>query len=272
MHSSPPVAIIGGSGFNSFLKMPENDRLIASSTTKTCETPYGSPSAAIEMMTLNAGNTLAFLARHGQPHLIPPHLIPYRANLFALKKLGCEHIIAINAVGGIHPDMLTPTQIVIPDQIIDYTYGREHTYYDYSVDKDENSLPHKINPYLGDPIDHIEFGHPLCNELRQRLIKSAEQAKITISTTATYGCTQGPRLESHAEIKKLAKDGCDIVGMTAMPEAALAKELGMSYACLALVVNPAAGCTDQVITMSDIQQAMNKGMQYVMRILKCLTN
>ncbi len=253
------IGLIGGSGLNTFFAED-------SSSEKSIETPYGVPSAAIQLDRIH-GNKIAFLARHGQPHRYPPDKIPYRANLFALKKLGCEKIIAVNAVGGIHPDMQAPTHIVLPDQLIDYTYGREHSYYDASPESPER-LPTAINPYLTQALDHIEFGQPFCENLRQQLITSAHYCDLSCSATATYGCTQGPRLETEAEIRKLTQDGCDIVGMTAMPEAALAKELGMSYASVCLVVNPAAGCSDQPITMNQLHQAMIDGMGNIKRLVK----
>lgn len=237
------IGIIGGTGLNK-LKGLEISR------TQWMDTPFGDPSSAISFGSIN-GVEIAFMARHGAPHQIPPHLINYRANLSALAQAGVDKIIAVNAVGGIHQS-LGPAEIAIPDQIIDYTYGRDHTIFD-----GRNNV-----------LDHVDFTHPYSNELRELLISSAEREKISVLESGVYGATQGPRLESSAEIKRLKNDGCDMVGMTGMPEAALARELAIDYACLALSVNWAAGLSDSVITMSDIEKAIEKGMNSVHAILR----
>ena len=193
---------------------------------------------------------MLFLARHGHPHRIPPHEVNYRANLWALRQAGATHVIAINAVGGITDNLKTGC-FCIPDQIIDYTSGREHTLY-------EGELDH---------VTHVDFSYPYDEALRKRLIAAVAACGYNCSNSGVYGCTQGPRLETSAEITRMERDGCDIVGMTGMPETVLARELGLSYACLALVVNPAAGKSTGVITMTQIDAALNVGMSKAKIIL-----
>ncbi len=243
------LAIIGGTGFSDFSEL-------SILRTENIETPYGLPSASIIIGEL-AGKEIAFLARHGEKHTIAPHKINYRANLWALKSIGVKNIIAIAAVGGINP-AIPPKKIIIPDQIIDYTYSRKHTFFE------EES----------DGVTHIDFTRPYCEELRQQLIDITKQQNIDVFKGGTYGATQGPRLETAAEIKRMDRDGCDIVGMTGMPEAALAKELGLCYATLALCVNWAAGITKSEITMEEIQQSIKEGMisinQALLRFIKTM--
>lgn len=238
-------AIIGGTGLTEFTE------LVNKKVHENIITELGQPSSNIIEGEMN-DQRLLFLARHGHPHAVPPHKINYRANLLALQSLGADHIIAVNAVGGIHEDAIAG-HISVPHQIIDYTHGRETTYFD-GVFK---------------PLDHIDFSHPYDETLRQKLIKAtAKQAlKHGYSDSSVYGATQGPRLESIAEIKRLENDGCDLVGMTGMPEAALARELNIPYASLCLVVNPAAGKSDALITMEDIRQVITTGMQDIKGII-----
>ncbi|WP_432740491.1 S-methyl-5'-thioinosine phosphorylase [Methylobacter sp. G7] len=235
------LAIIGGTGLTqlSDLNIIKQEEL---------NTPYGSPSA--EFVTGELNNTrIIFLARHGDPHSIAPHKINYRANIWGLKQLGVGQIIAVAAVGGITSEMI-PAHIAIPDQIIDYSYGRQHTFFDDKA------------------VTHIDFTYPYSQKLRSRLISAARDANIKISPLGTYGCTQGPRLETAAEIQRMEKDGCDLVGMTGMPEAALAKELDMEYAAISVVANWAAGKTAGEITMAEIERHLHKGMANTAEILK----
>lgn len=236
------TAIIGGSGLTD-IKQLENVR------TEQALTPYGEPSADLVFGTLD-GHEIVFLARHGENHQIPPHKVNYRANIWALKEAGARNIIAVAAVGGIH-DATSPTRIVIPDQIIDYTYGREQTYFP----GDEHC------------VNHVDFTWPYCESLRQIVIDAASKANVDFIEKATYAATQGPRLESAAEIKRLAQDGCDIVGMTGMPETVLARELEVCYACIAIVANYAAGKSPGIITMEDIGHNLSRGMQQMFSFL-----
>ena len=237
------IAIIGGTGLDEFSAL-QNLR------SEKVSTPYGETSSVLKIGSID-GHELIFLPRHGEKHNIAPHNINYRANLWALKQQGITHIVAVNAVGGI-TDKMSPEKIVFPDQIIDYTYSREHTY------SDENASE----------ISHVDFSQPYSENIRQLLKQIASEQNIDFEATAVYGATQGPRLESVAEITRLQRDGCDIVGMTGMPEASLARELEIEYACCALVVNWAAGKDDDnVITMEVIEKHMQIGMASVCQLL-----
>jgi 5'-deoxy-5'-methylthioadenosine phosphorylase len=197
------------------------------------------------------GKEVVFLPRHGAGHTIPPHKVNYRANLWALKENGVEQLIAVNAVGGIRADMV-PGKLVIPDQIIDYTWSRINTYF-------EEGLSH---------VTHIDFTEPYCQSLRETLMACTAAAKLDVIGEGTYAATQGPRLETAAEINKLERDGCDLVGMTGMPEAALARELEICYACVAVVANMAAGRGDEAITMEMIERHLISGMADVRSLLE----
>ncbi len=221
------LAIVGGSGFARLAALSEPQSLMP-------DTPYGPISAPILRGRLR-GRECLFLPRHGEGHRLPPHRINYRANLWALHAQGAHRVVGLAAVGGIAPE-LGPRAFAVPDQIVDYTYSRDHTYSD------------------GDsgPVLHVDFTQPYCPELRQSLLDACARAGVPAAGRATYGATQGPRLESAAEIARLERDGCDLVGMTGMPEAALARELGLCYASLAFVVNWAAGKGEGAIAMEEI--------------------
>ncbi len=245
------LAIIGGSGFYSLAEKDDIPEALS------IPTPYSA--APVKIQRGNISNTkVFFIARHGEDHSIPPHKINYRANLWALKELGVKQIIAVNAVGGIQTEM-EPGQIVMPDQIIDYTYGREQTFFDglnHNGLSEENSLE-----------NHIDFTFPYDQKIRNNISALSKKLNLSIMDIATYACTQGPRLETVAEVSKLRNDGCDIVGMTGMPEAALARELEMNYVCLALVVNKAAGLGEELITITEIQKVMNVGIVKIRNLL-----
>ena len=236
------LAFIGGTG----LTRMDNLRII---NTHTVETRFGSPSAPVVEGELDGQNVL-FLARHGDPHVLLPHQVNYRANLAALKEAGATAIVAANAVGGITAQAPTGA-LVLPDQIIDYTYGREMTLFD---DLDE-------------PLVHVDFSWPFDVTLRNALKARLAAAELSWNDGGCYGATQGPRLETAAEIARLERDGCDIVGMTGMPEAVLARELGLPYAMLSLVVNPAAGKSTHEITMAEIEAVIHDGMANVRQLL-----
>ena len=217
------TAIIGGTGFRQIAGF-------AVERTQRITTPCGEPSAALVFGRCRE-RSLVFLSRHGAAHIIPPHRINYRANIHALKQIGIKRIIALAAVGGISPD-INAQSIVVPHQIIDYTWGRAHTFFE---DGSEG-------------IEHIEFSKPYSETVRKQIIAAAQSAGVEIIERGVYAVTQGPRLETTAEIDRLERDGADVVGMTAMPEAALAKELGIDYATLAMVVNLAAGRGEDIST------------------------
>ena len=239
---SKTLAIIGGSG------LTQLDDLTISNA-HDLQTPYGSPSAPV-LEGVFKGRRVLFLARHGHPHKIPPHKVNYRANLWALQNLYATDVVAVNAVGGITENMVT-RQLVVPDQMIDYTGGRDHTFFD-----GDNGV-----------VTHVDFSFPYSEELREMLIHSGLAKNLSVIGRGTYGCTQGPRLETAAEIKRMERDGCDVVGMTGMPEAILARELKLNYACLSLVVNPAAGKSQSVITIKQIEEALEQGMDDAISLL-----
>lgn len=239
------IALIGGSGLTELDGLELSDSLVVS-------TPYGAPSAPL-LKGRYAGRDVLFLARHGHPHRIPPHQVNYRANLWALREAGARAVIAVNAVGGIHPAM-GAGHLCVPHQLIDYTWGRASTFF-------EGELEH---------VTHIDFSHPYDASLREQLCRALRDCGEVFSERGVYACTQGPRLETAAEIVRLERDGCDIVGMTGMPEAALARELDLPYACLALVVNPAAGKSTELISMADIESELGRGMGRVRRVLAAL--
>lgn len=239
------LGIIGGTGVDELAGLQIVDSHQPS-------TPFGDPSRAIQEGLLD-GCRVFFLHRHGSPAAIPPHRVNYRANIWALQALGVTEIVAINAVGGIAPTM-QPGRLVIPDQLIDYTWGRDHTFDDGS----------------SGALQHIDFTEPYHRELHMTLVAVASELGIPCEETAVHGVTQGPRLETAAEIRKLARDGCDVVGMTGMPEAALARELGIAYACVCMVVNPAAGLADEPISLTTMRDILQREAGVVASLLRCL--
>lgn len=231
--SGVDFAVIGGTGLYQLAQLGDI-------TPHRVDTPYGAPSDAILSGRLEgrAGTgRVLFLARHGAGHTLPPHRVNYRANLWALRQLGARRIVAINAVGGI-TETMAPRRLALPDDLIDYTWGRAHTFHDGDGDS---------------PVEHVDLGQPYDPGLRQALLAAGTATGVALIDGGVYGATQGPRLETPAEIRRLARDGCDVVGMTGMPEAALARELGLAYASLAVVANWAAGCGDQAeITLAEV--------------------
>ncbi len=240
------LGIIGGSGLCRL-------ETLAEMRAKTLLTPYGDPSSSLIFGRLS-GLEVVFLARHGADHTLSPHQINYRANLAALRQSGVTHVIGVAAVGGITPSM-APQQLVLPDQIIDYTYGRAHTFFEQ-----------------GNKVAHVDFSYPYSERLRSRLMAAAVKAEIDLIDGGCYGCTQGPRLETVAEIQRMERDGCDLVGMTGMPEAVLARELEMEYVCLAVVVNWAAGKCQGIVSMTEIEGQLRSGMVKVRKLLDCFAS
>ncbi|SFS15265.1 5'-methylthioadenosine phosphorylase [Dyella sp. OK004] len=237
------LAVIGGSGLYSFPGL-EN------ATRHSVDTPFGPASGDVVIGDF-AGKRVAFMARHGESHTVPPHRVNYRANLWALHSLGARTVIGVNAVGGIRADM-GPRVIVVPDQVIDYTHGRYTSFCDVE----------------GAEVKHIDFSEPYTEALRRRLIVASGRAGVPVLDGGCYGATQGPRLETRAEITRMRRDGCDLVGMTGMPEAVLARELDIAYACLALVANFAAGCGDEAeISIEEIFAHLAAATAEVPRIL-----
>ncbi len=245
------LAIIGGSNLDNLTALEQVRRVVV-------ETPYGVPSGPLIFGKLKQ-REVVFLARHGENHQFPPHRINYRANLWALQEQRVTQIIAVATVGGITARFPAGT-LAVPDQIIDYTWGRDSTFFDGES---------RVNANV---VKHVDFTHPYDEILRLRILKAARLASVPIQNGATYATTQGPRLETAAEIQRLARDGADLVGMTAMPEAALARELGLSYAALALVVNAAAGTgvSAKGIDLAAAADLANTAMSGVLRILLTL--
>lgn len=237
------TAIIGGTGLTRLEHLTIEDR-------QTLSTPFGAPSAELVFGRLH-GQALVFLARHGDPHIVPPHKINYRANLWALREVGVSCILAVAAVGGIGAAM-APGKIAVPDDLIDYTHGRGHTFFEDELDA----------------VTHIDFSWPYTPWLREKLLTAAKVAGIAVIDGGVYGCTQGPRLETPAEIARLERDGCDLVGMTGMPEAALARELSIDYVCCAVVANWAAGKQSGEITLAEIEANLVAGMADLAAILQ----
>ncbi len=237
------LGIIGGTGFLEFEGLEVRAR-------REEKTAWGMPSGPVLEGVLEGGG-VAFLHRHGTPSRIPPHRINYRANICALAAAGCDRIVAVAAVGGIRPG-LVPGTLVIPDQIVDYTWGRGHTFFEDGLDA---------------PV-HVDFTAPYDVALADALACSAAKAGVTVTAGGTYACAQGPRFESAAEIDRLERDGCDVVGMTGMPEAALAREAGIAYAHLAVVVNEAAGRAPGPIRVEAMAAVLATAMEKVRRIVR----
>lgn len=237
------LAVIGGTGLTRLNNLEITGREVV-------HTPYGEPSGALTHGRL-ADRSVVFLARHGYTHRIPPHKVNYRANIWALKHTTARRILAINAVGGIREDM-KPGLLALPDQLIDYTWGRAHTFFEDELDK----------------VVHTDFTWPYDDQLRQVLIEAARECDIPHVPDGVYAATQGPRLETAAEIDRLERDGADLVGMTGMPEAILAHELQLPYASCAVVANRAAGRGEGRISMQEIQHALELGMERVRRLLE----
>lgn len=237
------LAIIGGTGALDLFDVREERRV---------ETPYGAPSAALARIRLG-GRDAWFLARHGRPHRIPPHRVHYRANIDALHRLGVDRVVAVNAVGSIDPES-GPGALVVPDQLIDYTWGRTHTFSDDDIS----------------PLRHVDFSEPFAGAARMSLLQAAARSGIACADGGCVAVTQGPRLETAAEIRRMSRDGATLVGMTSMPEAALAREAGMDYASLCVVANAAAGLDEAPISEDAIHEVLAGAMSRVRDLLETL--
>ncbi|HEX4912088.1 MAG TPA: S-methyl-5'-thioinosine phosphorylase [Permianibacter sp.] len=232
-------AIITGTGPQPFSEWPVRQQ-------QQPLTAFGKPTAAVSLVG-DAHRALWRLPRHGEQHQFPPHAIDYRSNLAALKSLGVTEIIALFAVGAIADD-LQPGDLLLPDQLIDYSSGREQTIFN------------------GPDVRHVDFREPFTPILRQHLLQLAQAQKIPVCPTATYAVAQGPRYETRAELARMARDGCHIVGMTAMPEAALAREMELAYASIAVVMNTTSAQANPYNT-TDCEAALAKGMAQTERLL-----
>ena len=241
------LAIIGGTGLTQLANLKITHRQVI-------RTPYGEPSGPMTFGTIKEYEVM-FIARHGYGHTIPPHVVNYRANLWALRDQGARRVIAVSAVGGIRAD-LVPGTLVVPDQIIDYTHGRAFTFFDGSEQA----------------VTHIDFTLPYSTGLRSELLAAAQHAGETCVDGGVYAATQGPRLDTAAEVDRYQRDGADMAGMTGMPEAALARELGLDYAAIAVVVNAAAGRggSARAIALEQIGPVAQTAMAQVRHILECV--
>ena len=239
------LGIIGGTGLTKLTNLEITHRQVA-------RTPYGEPSGALTFGRL-CGREIVFLARHGYGHTIPPHEVNYRANLWALKEHGVERIVSVATVGGINSE-LSAGSLVVPDQLIDYTWGRAHT---FAVSGEK-------------PVTHLDFTEPYCQAMRQDILRAAARKNTALRDGGVYGVAQGPRLETAAEINRMARDGADMVGMTGMPEAYLARELELCYAAIGVVVNDAAGrgASKNGIREEDINRVLDDLMSRVRMVLE----
>ncbi len=244
------LAIIGGSGLTTLSNLDVSHREVV-------RTPYGEPSGAVVFGQI-CGQPAMFLPRHGYGHTIAPHMVNYRANLWALHHHKATGIISVASVGGIRSD-LQPGDIVLPNQIIDYTWGRKSTYFEAS----------------GTPVTHVDFTEPYDAELSSRIRDAGQALNIAMKIGGVYAAMQGPRLETAAEINRLERDGADLVGMTGMPEAVLARELGIPYAAINVVANHAAGRGDSSngihFESLDVvlQEAMGKVKAIIEKLIGC---
>jgi len=239
------LAVIGGSGLSRFTGLEESRSI-------EVRTPYGNPSGPLTLGAIR-GRPVVFLARHGGDHRIAPHEINYRANLWALKEQKPEGVVSIATVGGIRSG-LRPGTLMLPDQILDYTWGRRSTYFEGE----------------GAKVTHVDFTEPYSAALRKRIAAAAAACGEALADGGVYATTQGPRLETAAEIDRLERDGADVVGMTGMPEASLARELGLEYAAIAVIINPAAGRGESkhAISLERMQPVLEGAMQRVRRIIE----
>lgn len=242
------LAIIGGSGLTQLANLDVSRREVV-------RTPFGDPSGALTFGSIG-GQSVVFLARHGYGHTIPPHLVNYRANIWALiKEAKASRIVSVASVGSIRRD-LAPGSLVIPHQILDYTWGRSSTFFEGGANQ----------------VVHVDFTHPYDEALRAELLRAAEAMGEPISEGAVYATTQGPRLETAAEVDRLERDGADIVGMTGMPEAVLARELEVPYAALCVVANWGAGRADSSdgIHFESIEAILQSAMSRTRRVISAL--
>jgi 5'-methylthioadenosine phosphorylase len=236
------IGLIGGSGLYEIEGLEISEEVSIS-------TPYGEPSSVYKTGTISDIEVI-FLPRHGEKHAIPPHKINYRANIWGFRHLGVERIISVSATGGINKE-LDAGNIVLLDQVIDMTMGaRPSTFYDEGR------------------VIHVDLTNPYCPEMRDLFIKASDAVKLPLKTSGTYVCSNGPRLETAGEIKFFSIAGADVVGMTAMPEAALARELEICLCGLAVVANPAAGTYEGKLTVTEVLETMKKSSDRIKALIK----
>ena len=245
------TGVIGGSGLNTLEGLQIGEA-------REVKTRWGRPSAVLRFGSFE-GADVVFLARHGEPHAIPPHRINYRANIQALKDVGVDAVLAAAAVGGI-AGFAGPGKLVVPDQIIDYTWGRTSTFYDDRADE--------VDDGGGIGVTHVDFTHPYDLDLRRQILEAGPRCGVALHDGGCYGATQGPRLETVAEVRRMQRDGCDLVGMTGMPEAALAREAGLTYASVSVVTNWGAGLGNgEAITLDAMERVLRTGMADMRKVL-----
>ncbi len=243
MNTSVTLALVGGTGLT---ELDEHVKSIS------VDTPYGEPSAPISEVQ-SGPVRLLFLPRHGNPHVFPPHCVNYQANMWALREVGADHVLAVSAVGGVC-EPYGPATLAVPDQLIDYTWGRNHTFCDSKHVE----------------LEHVDFTWPYEGPLRRALLKAARAASIDVVDGGCIGVFQGPRLESSAEVEKARRDGCHMAGMTSLPEAGLARELGLDYAGLTVVSNWGAGVTPEPLSEDDIAETLKQPMMSVRALVRAL--
>jgi 5'-methylthioadenosine phosphorylase len=234
------VGIIGGTGFY-------EDGILSEEKDVVLSTPYGQASIK---MGVYKGREVVFLARHGAGHTVPPHLVNYRANIWALREIGVEKVIATAAVGSLQKD-LRPGEIVLVDQFLDFTKSRSQTFFEGD----------------GDGVLHVDVTNPYCPSLREEICRSAEMIQVVLHNGGTYVCTEGPRYETPAEIRMFRSLGGDVVGMTSVPEVVLAKEATLCYAAITLVTNYGAGIASRPLSHQDVISAMNDAQGLLRRII-----
>ncbi len=238
----PPIGLIGGSGIYEMAGLEMREE-------RAVSTPFGEPSAAFRMGSLE-GQEIVFLPRHGAPHSIPPHRVNYRANIWGFRSLGVERIIAVNAVGGINSAM-PPGSIVVLDQMIDMTAGaRPSTFYEEGR------------------VVHVDFTEPYCPEMRGAILSASRESGLAVQEGGTYICVNGPRLETAREIRFFSQIGADVVGMTGMPEAVLARELEICMAGIGVVTNRAAGISGAKLTTTEVIETMEDSLSRVRILLR----
>ncbi len=253
------LGVIGGSGLYSL----EGLRVLESMSIKT---PFGSPSSEIKVCEYK-GKKVAFLARHGEGHKYPPHLVPYRANLWALREVGVERILAVSAVGSINRELRAGDFIVV-NSFIEFTKGREHTYYEGVLSKKVSGEDRVAELLNAGKVVHIDVSEPYCPQMRGVLTDILREKGLRFTSGGVYACTEGPRFESTAEIRMLDKLGADVVGMTGYPEVVLARELTMCYASLCVVANPAAGISEGRLTSDEVMELMKEREEQIGEVIK----